>query len=110
MAAPSLGRRQDLQTIFDFLSRVGPEVGLHPNARKSLVWCGDAPLDRGDPRASPSGYHLLGAPVGGIPFLRDTVGDRVAKIAEIFDLLFSLSLNNTQNEFALLRHCFSLPK
>ena len=36
------------------------------------------------------------------------LNDRIAKIAEVFDLL--PSLNNAQAEFALLRFCFSLPK
>ena len=112
-----IGSREDLQAVFDFLSTEGPKIELHLNASKSLVWCGgnfsvdideNDPLDRGVPRASPSGYHLLGAPVGDIPFSRGVVDDRIAKIAEIFDSL--PSLNNAQLEFSLLRFCFSLPK
>ena len=112
-----IGRRQDLQAVFDILARAGPDLGLHLNATKSLVWCGDDlstdinandPLDRGVPRASPAGFILLGAPVGDIPFARGVVDDRIRKIAEFFDVL--PSLNDAQLEFALLRFCFSLPK
>ena len=108
---------EDLQAVFAFLSTEGPKIGLQLNASKSLVWCGENlsadidasdPLVCGVPRASPSGYHLLGAPVGDIPFSRGVVEDRIAKIAEIFDLL--PSLNNAQLEFSLLRFCYSLPK
>ena len=33
--------RADLQQAFDKLLSWGPEVGLHINPQKSLVWCGD---------------------------------------------------------------------
>ena len=112
-----IGRRSDLQKVFDLLSAEGPDLGLHLNPAKSLIWCGDNlppdidgtnPLARGVPPAAAAGYHLLGAPVGNIPFSRDAVEDRVQKIAEIFDHL--PGINDAQTEFSLLRSCFSLPK
>ena len=112
-----IGTMDDLQSVFDILSKAGPEIGLLLNAAKSSVWCGDNlpsnidptdPLQRGVPPASPAGYHLLGAPIGDISFSRGVVDKRIAKIAEIFDLL--PSLNDAQLEFSLLRFCFSLPK
>ena len=112
-----VGRREDLQKVFDLLSTEGPSWGLHLNPAKSSVWCGsnlppdiDAvdPLARGVPGAAVAGFHLLGAPVGNISFSRDAVEDRILKIAEIFDLL--PEIGDAQTEFALLRSCFSLPK
>ena len=95
-----IGCRKDLQTIFDLLTTYCPPLGLRLNAAKSSIWCGEIlppeinavnPLERGVPRASPSGYNLLGAPVGDIPFSRGTVDDRISKIADIFDQLPSLN-------------------
>ena len=63
------------------------------------------PLARGVPSAAPAGYHLLGAPVGDIPFSRDVVEERILKISEIFDRL--PAIDDAQTEFALLRSCFS---
>ena len=63
------------------------------------------PLARGVPPAAAAGYHLLGAPVGNIPFSRDLVDERIQKIAEIFDRL--PAIDDAQTEFALLRSCFS---
>ena len=107
------GASSDLQAAFDIIRTQGASVGLNLNAGKSLVWCGNAnvsndPLQRGVPRAAIDGFHLLGAPVGNIPFSRDAVDARVAKIADIFDTL--PSLNDSQIEYALLRSCFSFPK
>ena len=112
-----IGRRCDLQKVFDLLTAEGPALGLHLNPAKSLVWCGSNlpvdldgtdPLARGVPPAAAAGYQLLGAPVGNIPFSRDVVEKRIQKIAEIFDLL--PAIDDAQTEFALLRSCFSLPK
>ena len=64
------------------------------------------PLARGVPSAAPAGYHLLGAPVGDIPFSRDVVEECILKISEIFDRL--PAIDDAQTEFALLRSCFSL--
>ena len=109
------GNRISLQRAFDLLKVEGEKVGLHLNPLKSLVYTGSSldssildPLDRGVPRASDDGFQLLGAPVGNIPFSRDAVSARVAKIAAIFDVLSSLQ--DAQLEFALLRSCFSFPK
>ena len=55
-----------------------------------------------------AGFHLLGTPIGNIPFSRDVFEDRIQKIAEIFDRL--PDIGDAQTEFALLRSCFSLPK
>ena len=112
-----VGRRTDLQRVFDLLSTEGPALGLHLNPGKSSIWCGSDPpshidgmdpLLRGVPPAAAAGFHLLGAPIGDIPFSRDAVEDRIGKIAEIFDRLHEI--NDAQTEFALLRSCFSLPK
>ena len=109
-----IGPRAALQRAFDLLVTSGPAVGLHLNAQKSRVWCGDAadtdpdPLGRGVPRAQSNGYELLGAPVGDFSFSRDIVDDRILKIANLLDLL--PSLNNSHVSFNLLRYCFSLPK
>ena len=109
-----IGNRGDLQRAFDFLVASGPAVGLHLNAAKSRVWCGDAsltnpdPLERQVPCSQPSGYELLGAPVGDISFSREVVDERILKISNLFDLL--PSLNNSHVSFTLLRYCFSLPK
>ena len=84
---------------------------------KSAIWCGNIvpphinavdPLNRGVPRSATAGFHLLGAPVGNIPFSRDAVEERIRKIAEIFDHL--PEINDAQTKFSLLRSCFSLPK
>ena len=110
-----VGKRSDLQDVYDFLHERGKHVGLSLNPAKSLVWVGDSipadvsdPLDRGVPRASDGGYILLGAPIGDIPFSRDVVSSRIAKIAAIFDALSDI--NDAQIEYGLLRHCFSFPK
>ena len=107
------GTPSDLKTAFDVIQTQGSSVGLNLNASKSLIWCGDAdvsndPLQRGVPRAAADGFHLLGAPVGNIPFSRDAVDARIMKIGDIFDML--PSLNDSQIEFCLLRSCFSFPK
>ena len=36
------GTRADLQRAFDLFVSMGAEVGLHLNAQKSLVWCGNS--------------------------------------------------------------------
>ena len=76
------------------------------------MWCGAAastdPLDRGVPCAAENGFMLLGAPVGDIPFARQVVHHRIGKIEAVLDAL--PSINDAQIEFALLRHCYSLPK
>ena len=36
----AVGKRADLQHLFDLLQTQGPEVGLYLNPQKSLVWCG----------------------------------------------------------------------
>ena len=112
-----VGRREDLQKVFDLLLTEGPPLGLQLNPAKSSIWCGGNlplginsidPLARGVPAAAAAGFHLLGAPVGNIPFSQDAVQSRIRKIAEIFDLL--PVIDDAQTEFALLRSCFSLPK
>ena len=112
-----VGRRRDLQKVFDLLSNEGPSFGLHLNPTKSSIRCGTNshpdidildPLERGIPPSATAGFHLLRAPIGNIPFSRDAVEDRIRKIAEIFDHLHEL--NDAQTEFTLLRSCFSLPK
>ena len=112
-----VGRRADLQKVFDLLSSEGLSIGLRLNASKSSIWCGETPtthidaadpLLRGVPAAAAAGFQLLGAPVGNIPFSRDIVDSRIEKIADIFDVL--PSIDDAQTEFALLRSCFSLPK
>ena len=112
-----VGQRGDLQKVFDLLSSEGPALGLRLNPEKSSIWCEEDlpshvdtvdPLDRGVPRTATAGFHLLGAPIGNIPFSRDAVEDRIQKIAEIFDRL--PDIGDAQTEFALLRSCFSLPK
>ena len=112
-----IGRREELQQAFDILSIESLALGLRLNPSKSSIWCGDAlpsdidavdPLDRNVPRAPVAGFQLLGAPVGNIPFSRDLVEERINKIGLIFDIL--PGLDDAQSEFALLRHCFSLPK
>ena len=109
-----VGTKDELQRSFDILATAGPAFGLHLNAAKSRIWCGNAeasnpdPLARGVPRAEENGYDLLGAPVGDIPFSRKIVEERILKIAAIFDLL--ASLHNSHVAFNLLRFCFSLPK
>ena len=109
-----IGTKEELQRTFDILATLGPAFGLHLNAAKSRVWCGDAdpsnldPLARNVPRAEENGYDLLGAPVGDITFSRKVVGERILKMATIFDLLSSLDDSHTS--FNLLRFCFSLPK
>ena len=86
-----IGNRVDLQRAFDFLAASGPAVGLHLNAAKSRVWCGDAsltnpdPLDRQVPCSQPTGYNLLGAPVGDISFIREVVDQCILKISNIFE-------------------------
>ena len=111
------GKREVLQRAFDLIRTEGPAIGLVLNPAKSLIWCGSEvpegvdsldPLDRGIPRAPAGGFSLLGAPIGDIPFSRDTVDERIEKIAAIFDVL--PSLNNAQIGFGLLRYCYSLPK
>ena len=101
-------------TIF---SSQGPAVSLHLNASKCSIWCGDDlpvsvnaidPLLRSVPRASAAGFNPLGAPIGNIPFSRDTVTTRVEKLSSIYELL--PSLNNSQIEFSIFRFCFSSPK
>ena len=114
-----VGKRQEIPSAFNILHSQGPAVGLHLNSTKCSIWCGDDddlpasvdpidPLLRGVPRASPAGIHLLGAPIGNIPFSRDTVSERVQKLSQIYDLL--PSLNNSQIEFSIFRFCFSSPK
>ena len=84
-----VGRRSDLQKVFDLLSTEGPALGLRLNPAKSSIWCGSVlpshidgadPLTRGVPRAAAAGFHLLGAPIGDISFSRDAVGNRIQKI------------------------------
>ena len=78
-----------------------------------MVWCGASsavvdPLGRGVPCAAESGFMLLGAPVGDIPFARDVVNHRIGKVEAVLDAL--PSINDAQIEYALLRHCYTLPK
>ena len=108
-----VGSRQDLQRAFDLLHSRGREVGLTLNPLKSLLWCGPSssivdPLDRGVPCAAETGFMLLGAPVGDIPFARDVVHHRIGKVEAVLDAL--PSINDAQIEYVLLKHCYSFPK
>ena len=108
-----VGRRSDLQKVFDLLSNEGPNLGLQLNPAKSSVWCGSHlpsglvdtdPLARGVPPSAAAGYHLLGAPIGNIPFSRDVVEKRIEfstnsrlLMTRKPNLLFSAHASHSQN-------------
>ena len=107
------GNPDDLLRALKIVEEDGPARGLNLNRLKSLLHIPeDADVSHNPLPAeipiSRSGFHLLGSPVGPVPFCESTVMARVEKIRSFIDRLHDLE--DSQMETTLLRSCLAMPK
>ena len=107
-----VGRDEDLAAALHIIEEDGPPVGLHFNRGKSLLYIPSGVSYTNSVLApeipvTPSGFTLLGCPIGPPSYCKEMLQARVNKVRESLAVLHDLG--DLRVEIALLRSCLALP-
>ncbi len=108
-----VGSPNDLMSALEIIEREGPNIGLHLNKSKSLLFIPPNadesinPLPSAIPKVR-QGFSLLGCPIGPPDFCDSVFQNRVDKVNISLNLLHTLQ--DSQAQSTLLRSCLALPK
>jgi hypothetical protein len=95
-----VGGPADILKVLNIILKMSPQLGLHPNLRKTVFWRdrsfrdqpppGFDPTPLGIPECLADGVLVLGAPAGSPAYCENEVPTRVSKVATLLDSLASL--------------------
>ena len=106
-----IGPSDTIRSIVSLLKTRGPELGLHLNASKCVVyWPQGVVGDVIDPEMKTvfEGIELLGCPIGTPTFMDACVLKKVQKMSDLMGK--ATDINDSQVSYHLMRSCLGVPK